>query len=44
MKYLTILLILTSCSPTPSRVSADLKTGDQGEYRGTDVAFSWDLQ
>jgi hypothetical protein len=43
MKYLAILLLLSSCAPTPSRVSTEFKTGEQGEYQGTDIAFSWDL-
>jgi hypothetical protein len=43
MKYLTIILLISSCSPVPSRVATEFKTGEEGEYQGTDVSLSWDL-
>jgi len=45
MKILSIILslLILSCAPLPQRVSTEFKTGEEGQYQGTDVAFSWDL-
>jgi hypothetical protein len=38
-----ISLSLLACAPVPNKVTTEFKTGEEGEYKGADIGFSWDI-